>query len=95
MRARGLLRREEFNLESTWRTLQQPIMQSGGFLVFVTAVNLLLLLKAENQNHEAPRHRLLLLSGGGGWGGESGPAPGTDSAPEAPRATWRPCPRTS
>ena len=46
----GLLRWEEFNLESTWRTLQQQMLQSGGFLVFVTAVNLLLL-KAYKLNH--------------------------------------------
>ena len=89
----GLLRWEEFNLESTWRTLQRQILQSGGFLVFVTAVNLLLLnLKAETKittKNRASRPQARTppppVGGRGGWGGESGPAPGTDSAPEAPR----------
>ena len=51
----GLLRWEEFNLESTWRTLQQQMLQSGGFLVFVTAVNLLLLKAYKLNRWRVPR----------------------------------------
>ena len=102
----GLLRWEEFNLESTWRTLQRQILQSGGFLVFVTAVNLLLLnLKAETKittknRASRPQARTPPPPGGGegGWGGRVGarPAPPTPHPRRRhPRVTWRPCPRTS